>query len=80
VTVTKARSAHAAVAGQTAASPVVVSGDLSAAQWDALITRVAGLPAPVVRVKPSSSAIPDSTSSTSSTVPQAAKSSGPGNK
>jgi hypothetical protein len=78
VSATKATAAaHSDGAGQTAPSPVVVSGDLSAAQWDTLITRVAALPAPVVRVKPSSSAIPDSTSST---VPQAAKGSGSGKK
>jgi soluble lytic murein transglycosylase-like protein len=79
VTATKARTtaAHSASADQTAPSPVVVSGDLSAAQWDTLITRVAGLSAPTVRFKPSSSAIPDATSPT---VPQAAKSSGSGKK
>jgi soluble lytic murein transglycosylase-like protein len=79
VTATKARTtaAHSASADQTAPSPVVVSGDLSAAQWDTLITRVAGLPAPTVRFKPSSSAIPDATSPT---VPQAAKGSGSGKK
>ncbi len=75
VIATKAKGAHAAAAGQTSPSPVVVSGDLSAAQWDTLITRVAALPAPVVRVKPSSSAIPDSTSST---IPQATRNNGPG--
>jgi Transglycosylase SLT domain len=65
VTATKAKAAaHAANAGQAAPSPVVVSGDLSAAQWDTLITHIAGLPAPTVRVKPSSSAIPDANSST----------------
>lgn len=74
--VTATKSAHSAGAGQTAPSPLVVSGDLSAAQWDRLITRIAALPAPTVAAKPSSSAIPDS--STSSTVPQAAKSNGPG--
>jgi membrane-bound lytic murein transglycosylase B len=80
VTATKAKGAHAAAAGQTAPSPVVVSGDLSVAQWEQLIGRIAALPAPVVASKPSSAAIPDSTSSTSSTVTQAAKSSGPGKK
>jgi soluble lytic murein transglycosylase-like protein len=76
-TATKAgtTAAHSASAGQTAPAPVVVSGDLSAVQWDTLIARIAGLPAPVVRTKPSASAIPDSTSST---IPQATKSSGPG--
>jgi membrane-bound lytic murein transglycosylase B len=82
MTATKAKSAaHVAGAGQTAPSPVVVSGDLSAAQWNTLITRVAALPAPVVKAKPSSSAIPDSTSSiTSSSGPQAGKGSGSGKK
>jgi soluble lytic murein transglycosylase-like protein len=71
VTATKAAAARSAGAGQTAPSPLVVSGDLSAAQWDRLITRIAALPAPTVASKQSSSAIPDSTSST---VPQATKS------
>lgn len=89
VTATKARGAHSAAAGRTIPAPVVVSGDLSAAQWERLIVRIAALPAPVVASKPSASAIPDSTSSavprtsstvprTSSTVPQAAKSGSPG--
>jgi hypothetical protein len=52
-----ARSAAAAARG--AVSPLMVGGELSPAQWDQLITRVAALPAPSVRVKPSSSAIPD---------------------
>jgi hypothetical protein len=75
VTATKATAAHSTTAGQTAPSPVVVSGDLSAAQWERLIKRVAALPAPTVRVKPSSSAIPDATSST---ILQVAKSKAPG--
>ena len=36
----------------------VAGGDLTPAQWDQLITRIAALPAPTVRVKPSTSAIP----------------------
>jgi hypothetical protein len=52
-----ARSAAAAAAN--AVSPLMVGGQLSPAQWDQLITRIAALPAPTVRVKPSSSAIPD---------------------
>jgi membrane-bound lytic murein transglycosylase B len=75
VTATKAKGAHSAVAGRTAPAPVVVRGDLSAAQWERLIKRIAALPAPAIASKPSSSAIPDSTSSTA---PPAAKSSGPG--
>ena len=34
-------------------------GELSAAQWEQLIARIAALPAPTVAVKPSSAAIPD---------------------
>jgi hypothetical protein len=75
VTATKATAAHSAGAGQAALSPLVVNGDLSAAQWDRLIARVAALPAPTVASRPSSSAIPDSTSST---VSQGAKGNAPG--
>jgi membrane-bound lytic murein transglycosylase B len=60
-----ASAAHsAAAAGKNAAaqaaeaqSPVV--SELSAAQWEQLVTRIAALPAPSVRFKPSSAAIPD---------------------
>jgi soluble lytic murein transglycosylase-like protein len=51
--------AHSAGAGQTAPSPFVVSRDLSAAQWNQLIARIAALPAPTVVAKPSSAAIRD---------------------
>jgi hypothetical protein len=37
----------------------VVSRELSAAQWDRLIARIAALPAPTVSTAPSSSAIRD---------------------
>ncbi len=57
-------SATAAVAGaagnaQTAPAPVAVMGELSVAQWEQLIGRIAGLPQPTVASKPSSGAIPD---------------------
>jgi hypothetical protein len=57
-------SATAAVAapasvGQTAPAPVAVVGELSVAQWEQLIGRIAALPKPTVAVKPSSGAIPD---------------------
>jgi len=61
---TTAVVAHSAGPGQTAPSPLEVSSDLSAAQWDRLIMRIAALPVPTVRAKPSSSAISDSNSST----------------
>ncbi len=77
MTATKAIAPHSATAGQTAPPPVVVSGDLSTAQWERLIKRIAALPAPAVASKPSPSAIPDSTSSTA---PQAAKGGGSGKK
>jgi hypothetical protein len=48
----------AAAAARAAVSPVSVGGQLTPAQWDQLMTRVAALPAPKVAVKPSSSAIP----------------------
>jgi hypothetical protein len=53
--------AHSAGAGQTAPSPLAVSSELSAAQWEQLLSRIAALPAPKVVTKPSSSAIPDPT-------------------
>ncbi len=51
--------AAAPVAGQGAPAPVAVVGELSAAQWEQLVGRIAGLPRPTVAVKPSSGAIPD---------------------
>jgi Transglycosylase SLT domain len=59
----QATAARSAGTGQTAPAPLVASGDLSAAQWDRLIARIAALPAPTVKAKPSSSAIPDRTDS-----------------
>jgi hypothetical protein len=53
------RAAHAASARRAASSPHALGGELSARQWDALIARIARLPAPAVAVKPSSAAIPD---------------------
>ncbi|MGO9247913.1 MAG: lytic murein transglycosylase [Solirubrobacteraceae bacterium] len=58
-----ASAAHAAGVGKsasaTAQTPVAVVGELSATQWEQLVTRIAELPAPSVRFKPSSAAIPD---------------------
>ena len=61
-----ATAAHSAGPGQTAPAPAAVGSELATAgseltvaQWDLLISRIAGLPAPSVASKPSSSAIPD---------------------
>jgi membrane-bound lytic murein transglycosylase B len=55
-----AKVAHSAgAAGRTAPSPLVLSDELTATQWNQLIARIAVLPAPKVAVKPSSAAIPD---------------------
>jgi len=51
--------AHSAAAGKAAPPPLVSTGDLSANEWDQLITQIATLPAPTVAAKPTSSAIPD---------------------
>jgi hypothetical protein len=59
VPASKGAPAHSAGAGQTAPSPLVVSGELSVAQWDQLIARIGALPAPTVSTAPSSSAIVD---------------------
>jgi hypothetical protein len=48
----------AAAAARAAVTPLSVGGQLTPAQWDQLITRIAALPAPKVAAKPSSSAIP----------------------
>ncbi len=58
--------AHSANAGGAAPSPLVLSDELTATQWNQLIARVAALPAPKVAVKPSSAAIPDPQASASS--------------
>jgi soluble lytic murein transglycosylase-like protein len=54
-----ATAAHSAASGQTAPSPLVVTGDLSSTQWTRLMARIAALPEPTVASKPSSSAIRD---------------------
>ena len=54
-----AGSAHSARATHAAPAPLPVGGDLSATQWNQLITHIAALPAPKVAVKPSASAIRD---------------------
>jgi hypothetical protein len=54
-----ATGARSAGSGRTTLSPLLVSGDLSTAQWDRLIAHIAALRAPIVAVKPSSSAIRD---------------------
>jgi hypothetical protein len=51
--------AHSASSGRTAPSPVVTTSALSASQWNQLMERVAALPIPTVKTKPSSAAIPD---------------------
>jgi membrane-bound lytic murein transglycosylase B len=49
----------AAAAARAAVTPLSTGGQLTPAQWDQLVTRIAALPAPKVAVKPSSSAIRD---------------------
>ncbi len=51
--------AHSAKTGRTAPSPVVTTSALSAAQWNQLMERVAALPIPTVKTKPSAAAVPD---------------------
>ena len=64
-TVGTSAAAHSAGAGQTAPppssspSPLTVTGDLSPAQWNELVTRIGSLQAPTVSAKPSSAAIRD---------------------
>jgi len=55
-----AAAAHSAgKAGQPAPSPLALAPELSAAQWDQLIARIATLQEPTVSAKPSSAAIRD---------------------
>ena len=74
--------AHSAGAGSTAPAPapapVAVVGELSAAQWEQLIARIAALPAPTVAVKPSSAAIPDSQAPAAGSSPAASSNGGQG--
>jgi soluble lytic murein transglycosylase-like protein len=56
---TTATVTHPAQAAQATPAPVAVVGQLSVAQWEQLIGRIASLPRPTVAVKPSSAAIPD---------------------
>ena len=62
----------------SAPAPVAIVGELSAAQWEQLIARIAALPAPSVAVKPSSAAIPDHTTSPGPGLPGRARQSRPG--
>jgi hypothetical protein len=66
---TTAAVAAPASVGQTAPAPAAVMGELSVAQWEQLIGRIAGLPKPTVAVKPSSGAIPDGQGSKAQTAP-----------
>ena len=52
-------AAHSARSGRTAPAPLVTASALSASQWSQLMQRVAALPAPTIRAKPSSAAVPD---------------------
>jgi membrane-bound lytic murein transglycosylase B len=52
-------AAHSARSGRTAPAPLVTASALSASQWSQLMQRVAALPAPTIRVRPSSAAVPD---------------------
>ncbi len=55
-----ASPAHSAATGPTApAPPALAGGELSAAEWEQLIARVAALPVPMVAAKPTSAAIAD---------------------
>jgi Transglycosylase SLT domain len=56
-----------AQAAQATPAPVAVVGQLSVAQWEQLIGRIASLPKPTVAVKPSAGAIPDGPGSKSQT-------------
>jgi hypothetical protein len=57
VSVARVRQSAGALRG--APAPFVLGGELTAAQWDKLIARIAVLPVPKVAAKPSSAAIPD---------------------
>jgi hypothetical protein len=54
-----AKAAHSAASGPSAPSPLSVGGELSSAQWEALVTRVGALPSPALVSSPSSAAIAD---------------------
>jgi soluble lytic murein transglycosylase-like protein len=63
-TLTQSSAAHSWLArsagsGPAAPSPLALGDELSAAQWNQLIARIAKLAVPTVPVKPSSAAIPD---------------------
>jgi hypothetical protein len=61
-----ATGARSASSSRSSRSPLPVNGDLSIAQWDRLIARIAALRAPIVAVRPSSSAIRDPRAAASS--------------
>ncbi|HWX52839.1 MAG TPA: hypothetical protein VNY34_06080, partial [Solirubrobacteraceae bacterium] len=55
----KGGAAQLARTAAPAVSPLLMGNDLTPAQWDQLIKRIAALPTPTVKVKPSSAAIKD---------------------
>jgi hypothetical protein len=55
----KGGAAQLARTAAPAVSPLLMGNDLTPAQWDQLIKRIAALPTPTVKVKPSSAAIED---------------------
>jgi soluble lytic murein transglycosylase-like protein len=59
VSLTPATAARAARSAGSAPSPLLTPTYVSSGQWEQLVTRIGALPAPSVRIKPSSSAIPD---------------------
>ncbi len=56
-------AAHSAGKGATAPAPVVTTSILSSLQWNQLMTRIGGIPAPKIAAKPTPAAIPDKSSS-----------------
>jgi cell pole-organizing protein PopZ len=55
----RAHSATSALAARASSSSLLAGESLTPAQWDQLIARISGLPAPSVATKPSAAAIPD---------------------
>ncbi len=61
-----AAAAHSAGKGATAPAPVVTTSILSSLQWSQLVTRIGAIPAPKIASKPTSSAIRDRNSTSTS--------------
>jgi hypothetical protein len=74
----RTHSATSALAARASSASFLAGDSLTPAQWDQLIARISGLPAPSVSTKPSAAAIPDPQASPASAGPASPSAAGNG--